>query len=88
MYQRTSTRTWTPFHHPHKNAGKKALIKLISVYLFRFKRIVLFDTLLEKSERDKLKTDEQKEKEDKETDEKEKEKNEQKGCSNPGKGTS
>ena len=62
-------------------------MKSTSVHLFRFKRIVLFDTLLEKSERDKLKTDEQKEKEDKETDEKEKEKNEQKGCSNPGKGT-
>ena len=53
---------------------------------FRFKRIVLFDTLLEKSERDKLKTEEEREKE-KAEEEKEKEdgkdKNEVKGCSNP-----
>jgi STE24 endopeptidase len=51
---------------------------------FRFKRIVLFDTLLEKSERDKLKTEEEREKEEKEkAEEKDKDKNEQKGCSNP-----
>ena len=37
----------------------------------RFKRIVLFDTLLEESERMKLKTDEEKEKEAKEKAEKE-----------------
>ena len=52
---------------------------------FRFKRIVLFDTLLEKSERDKLKTEEEREKEKNEDKEKEdgKDKNEVKGCSNP-----
>ena len=41
-------------------------------YLYlRFKRIVLFDTLLEESERMKLKTDEEREKEAKEKEEKE-----------------
>ena len=43
---------------------------------FKFKRIVLFDTLLEQSERDKLKTDEEREKEAKEKEEKEKEEKE------------
>merc|ERR1712060_688342 len=38
---------------------------------FKFKRIVLFDTLLEEGEREKLKTDEEKEKEAKEKAEKE-----------------
>merc|ERR1711997_688799 len=38
---------------------------------FKFKRIVLFDTLLEESERMKLKTDEEREKEAKEKEEKE-----------------
>ena len=54
----------------------------------RFKRIVLFDTLLEESERLKLKTDEEREKEAKEKEEKaesteEKEKEKKKtGCNN------
>merc|ERR1712212_782623 len=38
---------------------------------YKFKRIVLFDTLLEESERLKLKTDEEREKEAKEKEEKE-----------------
>merc|ERR1712004_49291 len=46
---------------------------------FKFKRIVLFDTLLEENERNKLKTEEEL-KEQEEKDEKEKEK--EKGCSN------
>ena len=67
---------------------------------FKFKRIVLFDTLLEESEREKLKANDEKdtkEDEDKENEEKAKE-NEEKteeekkkdeklakqGCSNPG----
>ena len=54
---------------------------------FKFKRIVLFDTLLEKSERDKLKTDEDKKKEEDETKDKEDDKSSaeelEKGCSNP-----
>merc|ERR1711997_1230560 len=45
---------------------------------FKFKRIVLFDTLLEENERNKLKTEE----ELKEQDEKEVEKDKKKGCSN------
>merc|ERR1712004_368677 len=55
---------------------------------FKFKRIVLFDTLLEESERLKLKTDEEREKEAKEKEEKaegtEKEEKEKKktGCNN------
>jgi len=55
---------------------------------FKFKRIVLFDTLLEESERLKLKTDEEREKEAKEKEEKadsteEKEKEKKKtGCNN------
>ena len=53
----------------------------------RFKRIVLFDTLLEESERMKLKTDEEREKEAKEKEEKEEKegKTEEKkatGCNN------
>merc|ERR1719400_1884289 len=50
---------------------------------FKFKRIVLFDTLLEESERLKLKTDEEREKEEKvgSTEEKEKEKKKT-GCNN------
>ena len=58
------------------------------VFFPRFKRIVLFDTLLEESERLKLKTDEEREKEAKEkeqkaesTEEKEKEKKKT-GCNN------
>ena len=54
---------------------------------FKFKRIVMFDTLLEKSERDKLKTDEDKKKEEDETKDKEDDKSSaeelEKGCSNP-----
>merc|ERR1712083_180477 len=54
---------------------------------FKFKRIVLFDTLLEESERLKLKTDEEREKEAKEKEEKEEkeDKTEEKnatGCNN------
>ena len=52
---------------------------------FKFKRIVLFDTLLEENERNKLKTEEElkeQEEKDKDKDEKEKEKDKKKGCSN------
>ena len=54
-----------------------------NLYL-RFKRIVLFDTLLEESERMKLKTDEEREKEAKEKEEKEGKTEEKKatGCNN------
>ena len=57
------------------------------IYHIRFKRIVLFDTLLEESERMKLKTDEEREKEAKEKEEKEEKegKTEEKkatGCNN------
>ena len=64
---------------------------------FNFKRIVLFDTLLEQSEREKLKSkddtkeEEEKEEEKEEKSEEEKKKDEEKkeklakqGCSNPG----
>ena len=53
---------------------------------YKFKRIVLFDTLLEKEEREKLKTDEQKEKEAEEKEkmtEEEKEKVKQNAFWNP-----
>merc|ERR1712090_68777 len=51
---------------------------------FKFKRIVLFDTLLEESERMKLKTDEEREKEAKEKAENEGKAEEKKatGCNN------
>merc|ERR1712029_463823 len=52
---------------------------------FKFKRIVLFDTLLEENERNKLKTEEElkeQEEKDKDKDEKEVEKDKKKGCSN------
>merc|ERR1719429_872542 len=52
---------------------------------YKFKRIVLFDTLLEEEERKKLMTEEDKKDEDnkdKDKDEKEVEKDKKKGCSN------
>lgn len=53
---------------------------------FRFKRIVLFDTLLDVNEREKLKEvmgKKEEEEEEKELDEEEKEKNKKMGCNNP-----
>jgi STE24 endopeptidase len=56
---------------------------------FKFKRIVLFDTLLEESEREKLKTEEDKEADEKKVkemnddDKKKREEEKKKGCSTP-----